>query len=192
MSVTDEPDANVAEVGGACQVMVWPWTGAPAPSTSLTTSGAPAGENNWPDWLSPDCIVSCGGRMFWLKVTFAVASSARTANTWKGAGPGPVLVTEKDATPKASVTLVPDAGVAPPVVVQLMVTPATGLPLLNAVTCSGAGSGAFGGAVWLLPPVIASVRVSVELMVKVWLIVGKSARAARTVTVPGVGPRSIT
>src|SRR5688500_853120 len=96
-------------------------TGWPAPSSSTTSSGAPAAELTNPDWPSPDTIVSVGGTMLAFKVTLAEASSWRTANTWIGAGPGPVLVTVLVAMPNASVTLVGDARVAPPLALQLMV-----------------------------------------------------------------------
>ena len=137
-------------------------------------------------------MLSTGGMTLPLNIARAEGSSLRTAVTVNGSGPGPVLVTVMLAWPKASVTLVGELSVAPPVAIQLMVTPAAFAPLSCALTTRGEGSGVFGAAVWLSPLTTSSVRTRVELSVKVCVTATASLRVAETITGPGVGPRSIT
>src|SRR5207342_2965976 len=92
-----------------------------------------------------------GGRIFSVKITCAEGSSARTAVTVNGSGPGPVLVTLIVAWPEPLVMLLGALNCAPPVANQLMVTPEALLPLSCASTTRGEASGAFGAAVWLSP-----------------------------------------
>ncbi len=98
----------------------------------------------------------------------AVGSSWRVA----------VIVTAPSVAPAVTVALVlpaasvgpPATRVASPTTVQLMVTPAAGMPLLSAFTCSGRAKAVFTSAFWPPPEVAVRVATKATLASKATLI----------------------